>query len=58
MRVIAVVPAIVTEVEHLADVVAAIQASTVVRDAVELVLSGASLAWMSCQLVNRDKTRG
>ena len=57
MRVIAVVPAIVTEVEDFADVVAAIQASTVMCDTVELILCGAPLAWMSCQLVNRNKRR-
>ena len=46
MRVIAVVPSVVGKVEHFAHVVAAVKTTTVVCDAVELVLGGRALTWM------------
>ena len=46
MRVIAIVPSIVGEVEDFAHVVATVKTTTVVCDAVELVLGGRALTWM------------
>ena len=46
MRVIAIVPSFVGEVEHFAHVVATVKTATVVCDAVELVLGGRALTWM------------
>ena len=46
MRVVALVPASLLKVVHLADVVPAIQRTTMVRDAIELVLRGTPFALM------------